>query len=49
LEGKEIVYLGQDYLLENIIPHFYFHITVAYAILRHHGIELGKKDYLDNE
>jgi len=49
LESKEIVYLGQDYLLENIIPHFYFHVTVAYAILRHHGVELGKKDYLDNE
>ena len=49
LEGKEIVYLGQDYLLENIIPHFYFHVTAAYAILRHHGVELGKKDYLDNE
>jgi len=49
LESKEIVYLGQDYLLENIIPHFYFHVTAAYAILRHHGVELGKKDYLDNE
>ncbi len=49
LKSKEIVYLGQDYLLENIIPHFYFHVTAAYAILRHHGVELGKKDYLDNE
>ncbi len=49
LEDKEVVYLGQDYLLENIIPHFYFHITTAYAILRHYGVELGKKDYLDNE
>ncbi|MGR9043648.1 MAG: DUF1993 domain-containing protein [Gammaproteobacteria bacterium] len=49
LADKEVVYLGQDYLLENIIPHFYFHVTTAYAILRHHGVQLGKKDYLDNE
>ncbi|MGY6274151.1 DUF1993 domain-containing protein [Methylomonas sp. MgM2] len=49
VEDKEVVYPGQDYLLENILPHFYFHLTVAYAILRHHGVELGKKDYLDNE
>ncbi len=49
LEDKEVAYVGSDYLLENIIPHFYFHITVAYAILRNQGVELGKKDYLDNE
>ncbi|MGR9117118.1 MAG: DUF1993 domain-containing protein [Gammaproteobacteria bacterium] len=49
LEDKEVVYLGRDYLLANIIPHFYFHITTAYAILRHQGVDIGKKDYLDNE
>lgn len=49
LEEKEVKYKGQDYLLANIIPHFYFHVTTAYAILRHYGVELGKKDYLDNE
>jgi uncharacterized protein len=46
---KDVVYTGQVYLLDVIIPHFYFHVTTAYAILRHHGVELGKKDYLDNE
>jgi uncharacterized protein len=46
---KEVVYTGQAYLLDVIIPHFYFHVTTAYAILRHHGVELGKKDYIDNE
>jgi hypothetical protein len=28
------------------MPNFYFHLTMAYAILRHNGIELGKKDFL---
>ncbi|WP_349431647.1 DUF1993 domain-containing protein [Methylomarinum sp. Ch1-1] len=49
LADKEVVYTGRDYLLANILPHFYFHVTTAYAILRHQGVELGKKDYLDNE
>jgi len=48
LPDKEVVYTGQVYLLDVIIPHFYFHVTTAYAILRHHGVELGKKDYIDN-
>jgi uncharacterized protein len=46
---KDIVYTGQAYLMDVIIPHFYFHVTTAYAILRHHGVGLGKKDYIDNE
>jgi uncharacterized protein len=46
---REVVYTGQIYLLDVIIPHFYFHVTTAYAIFRHHGVELGKKDYIDNE
>jgi uncharacterized protein len=49
LSDKEVVYTGQAYLLDVIIPHFYFHATTAYAILRHHGVALGKKDYIDNE
>jgi uncharacterized protein len=49
LPDKEVVYTSQVYLLDVIIPHFYFHVTAAYAILRHHGVELGKKDYIDNE
>jgi uncharacterized protein len=49
LGDREVVYTGQVYLLDVIIPHFYFHVTTAYAILRHHGVGLGKKDYIDNE
>jgi len=48
MHDKEAVYTGQHYLLDIIIPHFYFHVTTAYAILRHHGVELGKSDYINN-
>ncbi len=37
---------GSDYVLHHAIPNFYFHVTTAYAILRHNGVEIGKKDYL---
>ena len=37
---------GCDYLTELALPNFYFHITTAYAILRHNGVELGKRDFL---
>lgn len=39
-------FVGEQYVLTWIIPNFYFHITTAYSILRHNGIELGKTDYL---
>lgn len=37
---------GQDYLLQMTIPNLYFHLTVAYAILRHRGVDVGKMDFL---
>ena len=37
---------GMDYLLDYAQPNVYFHITTAYAILRHNGVEIGKKEYL---
>jgi hypothetical protein len=37
---------GQSYLLHYALPHFYFHATTAYAILRHNGVEVGKKDFI---
>lgn len=37
---------GQTYLLGFALPNFYFHVTTAYAILRHNGVELGKLDYI---
>jgi hypothetical protein len=44
--GQSSVVLGQPYLLDQAMPNFYFHLTTAYAILRHNGVEVGKKDYL---
>ena len=35
-----------DYFVEQVQPNFFFHLNMAYAILRHNGVELGKKDYL---
>jgi len=37
---------GADYFREHAVPNFFFHITHAYAILRHNGVSLGKSDYL---
>jgi hypothetical protein len=37
---------GQDYFQRFALPNFYFHVTTAYAILRHRGVEIGKMDYL---
>jgi len=45
---KETHYKGMQFLLGHAIPNFYFHITTAYAILRHNGVEIGKRDYLGN-
>ena len=39
-------FVGEQYLLTWIIPNFYFHVTTAYDILRHKGVEVGKSDYL---
>ena len=37
---------GREYLLERVIPNFFFHVTTAYNILRHNGVEIGKGDFL---
>jgi uncharacterized protein len=42
--GKQIG--GEEYLLQVIIPNVYFHLSMAYAILRHNGVEVGKMDFL---
>lgn len=44
LQGKWM--RGADYLAQVAIPNFYFHVTTAYAILRHNGVELGKMDFI---
>jgi hypothetical protein len=43
-EGKWLT--GTEYALEHALPNIYFHVMAAYAILRHNGVEVGKKDYL---
>jgi hypothetical protein len=37
---------GQTYLLHYALPHFFFHATTAYDILRHNGVDIGKKDFI---
>lgn len=43
---KEKKFTGQSYLLSYGLPQFFFHVTTAYAILRHNGLEIGKKDFM---
>ena len=43
-EGK--VMTGKDYFIEHVQPNFYFHASHTYAILRHNGVPVGKRDYL---
>lgn len=45
---KETHYEGMQFLLGHAIPNFYFHVTTTYNILRHNGIEIGKRDYIGN-
>lgn len=45
--GKETMnFEGMPYLLYFVLPNVYFHVTTAYAILRHCGVEIGKRDFL---
>lgn len=43
-KGKSLS--GEEFLHQHAVPNLYFHVTTAYAILRHNGVEVGKKDYL---
>lgn len=44
--GNAVNFQGLAYLLNQATPNFYFHVTTAYDILRHSGVEIGKADYL---
>ena len=46
LRGYSFDFKGIDYVLYFVLPNLYFHITTAYDILRHNGVELGKKDFI---
>ena len=45
---KETHYKGMQFLLGHAIPNFYFHVSTTYNILRHNGLEIGKRDFLGN-
>jgi hypothetical protein len=44
--GQPMKFTGQEFLLNFALPNLYFHITTAYDILRHNGVEIGKRDFL---
>jgi hypothetical protein len=48
LRGADVNFTGQSYLLGFALPNFFFHVTTAYAILRHNGVDIGKRDFLGN-
>lgn len=43
---RELTFTGREYLLHFALPNFYFHCTTAYGILRHNGLEIGKRDFM---
>jgi uncharacterized protein len=44
--GRDMSFKGLTYLLTFVLPNLYFHSTVAYSILRHNGVDVGKADFL---
>lgn len=48
LGRSEVSWTGMQYLLGFALPNFYFHVATAYCILRHNGVELGKRAYIGN-
>ena len=48
LRDREVKFSGVQYLLGFAHPNFYFHATTAYDILRHNGVDIGKRDFIGN-
>ena len=46
MQDRELNFKGLDLLLNRSMPNFYFHCTTAYDIMRHNGVELGKRDFM---
>ncbi|MDE3022157.1 MAG: DUF1993 domain-containing protein [Pseudomonadota bacterium] len=46
MRDRTLTLKGMPYLLEYALPNLYFHVTTTYAILRHNGVEIGKRDFL---
>jgi hypothetical protein len=49
MRNNTLTLKGLPYLTNRVLPNFYFHVTTAYDILRHNGIEIGKQDYLGKQ
>ncbi len=45
-QGDPLRFTGEAYLKHYVLPNFFFHATTTYALLRHGGVDLGKRDYL---
>ena len=46
MRDRELQMTGQELLLNRSLPNFYFHATTAYDIIRHQGVEIGKRDFM---
>ncbi|OGA48843.1 MAG: hypothetical protein A3G24_19690 [Betaproteobacteria bacterium RIFCSPLOWO2_12_FULL_62_13] len=46
MRDRELKFTGQELLLNRSMPNFYFHTTTAYDIIRHNGVEIGKRDFM---
>ena len=46
IPNRTLTFQGMPYLLEFVLPTIYFHVSIAYAILRHNGLDLGKMDFI---
>ncbi|MEO8386702.1 MAG: DUF1993 family protein [Betaproteobacteria bacterium] len=46
IAGNPVTFKGQPYLLHFAMPNLYFHMSMAYAILRHNGVDVGKRDFI---
>ena len=46
MRSGEVKFTGLQYLMGHAWPNFYFHVTTAYNILRHNGVDIGKRDYI---
>lgn len=46
VRDNALKFTGKEYLLSFVLPNFYFHVSTAYNILRHNGLDIGKRDFL---
>ena len=49
MRDRELTFAGVELLQNRSMPNFYFHVTTAYEIMRHHGVELGERNLMGND